>query len=152
MRFNFRYNSFTVTHAQQTHTHSHVRLCLMFGEKLWKRQLWRDGERHAGLTLSNLWSTAKSQLWNSTGLTGTDGHGVLIRLVSTTITIILFTAYQLCTLLNLTKKYINSFHNVMPVLHFKQPKQELLACSQWVSQVFPVFLMAAEGTLRHCLL
>lgn len=66
------------------HARKHSHPCLVFREKLWKRQLWWDGERHAGLT--RLWSRAncahRLRRWSSTQLTHTDGNGLLICLAS----------------------------------------------------------------------
>lgn len=79
--------TFTVTHnPMHRHPHKHSHLCRVFGEKLWKRQLWCDGERHAGSTFSSRWFRAnpahRLRRWTSAGLTDTDGNRLLICLVS----------------------------------------------------------------------
>ena len=112
-----------------THTHKHIRLCLVFGEKLWKRQLWCDGEGHAGLTFSSRWFTANSarrlHCWSSTGLTDTDGKRPLIRLVSGLTTNIQWTEHQL------SLSYISFSITWGPQLRLSEPFHNPAEVQRW---------------------
>ena len=149
--------SFTATHNPiHRHPHKHSHLRLVFGEKLWKRQLWRDGDRHAGF--SGCWFGANSahrlHRWSSAGLTDTDGNLLLICLVSGLTTNIQCTEHQVSLCLHfhflfwlhywilqgLVKEYITSLLLCNACIVFQTAKTG-------VSGVWP---MSIPGFLRSC--